>query len=637
MTISARSQHNSSGGPAAPSADAAVALRPLAVSASRLTGGFWGPRVAANRAAIPVLYQRLVDAGNVGNLRVAAGELPGTAEGGTFRDSDVYKWLEAVAWEYARDHDEALLDRLRELTRTIAAAQREDGYLNSAIQVRGEERYARLWMSHELYCAGHLFQAAVAAARATGETALLDVATRFADHLAATFGPGRRPELDGHPVVEMGLVELYRQTGVRRYLELAQYFVDARGHGRATKPGFDPSHYADPAHYADRVPVREARTLEGHAVRAVYFAAGATDVAIETGDAELLAAARRLYDAMWRQKQHVNGAVGSRWDGEAFGDAYELPADRAYAETCAAIGTLQWAWRLLLATGDAAYADQVELLLYNAVLPGVSLSGTDYFYVNTLHRRTGARGDVQRSPAHGRRPWFNCACCPPNVARTVAGLAAYLATGDEDGLQIHQYAPAALSAGDLEVEVETQYPWHGRVEVTVRRAPDREVELALRVPDWAGGSTVDDDPVPAGGYARLRRVFRPGDRVVLQMPMPARLLVADDRVDATRACVAVARGPLIYAIEQPDQPAGVTLEDIRIDPTAPLVPEHRPDLLDGVTVLHATGVVVADEAARPYRTYGGPAPAARPAPVTLIPYYAWANRGPHAMRVWIPT
>jgi DUF1680 family protein len=615
-----------------------VALRPLDMSASRLTGGFWALRLAANRAAVPVVHQRLVDAGNVGNLRVAAGEATGTAEGATFRDSDVYKWLEAAAWECGREPDEALLDRLRDLTRTIAAAQREDGYLNSGIQVRGEERYARLWISHELYCAGHLFQAAVAAARATGETALLDVATRFADHLAATFGPGRRPELDGHPVVEMGLVELYRQTGIRRYLELAQYFVNARGHGHATKPGFDPSHYAEPAHYADRVPVREARTLEGHAVRAVYFAAGATDVAIETGDADLLAGVRRVYDAMRRQKQHVTGAVGSRWDGEAFGDAYELPPDRAYAETCAAVGALQWAWRLLLATGDAVYADQVERLLYNAILPGVSLAGTDYFYVNTLHRRTGARGDVQRSPAHGRRPWFNCACCPPNVMRTLASLPAYLATGDEDALRIHQYAPATLRAGDLAVEIETEYPWQGRVVVTVRQAPDREVELALRVPDWAGGSRVDDKPVPAGGYARLRRLFRPGDRVVLDMPMAARLLVADDRVDATRGCVAVARGPLIYAIEQPDQPAGVTLEDIRIDPAAPLRAEHRPDLLDGVTVLRTTGAVVAaDQPGVPYRTYGGPAPAAQPTPVTLIPYYAWANRGPHAMRVWIPT
>ncbi|MEU8141055.1 beta-L-arabinofuranosidase domain-containing protein [Nonomuraea sp. NPDC048901] len=619
---------------AVPGPAAAVVLRPL--SANRVTGGFWARRLEANRAAIRLGHERLVQAGNIGNLQIAAGESTGAAKGAGFWDSDVYKWLEAVAWEYARSPDEGLLDRLTELSRTIAAAQREDGYLNSAIQVRGEERYARLWMSHELYCAGHLIQAAVAAARATGQVRLLEVATRFADHLADTFGPDRRGELDGHPVVEMALVELYRQTGVRRYLDLARHFVEARGHGRAAKPGFDPSHYGDPAHYSDRLPVREAETVEGHAVRAVYFAAGATDVAIETGDAELLAAVRRQYDTMRRQKQHVTGAVGSRWDGEAFGDAYELPPDRAYAETCAAIGTMQWAWRLLLATGDSAYADQIELLLYNALLPAVSLSEADYFYVNTLHRRTGARGDVQRAPAYGRRPWFNCACCPPNVMRTLAGLPAYLATGTEDGLQVHLYAQSTLTSGGLTVTIETEYPTDGLVTVTVQEAPPREVELALRVPDWAEGSTVDDKPVAPGGYARTRRVFQPGDRVLLRMPMPPRLLVADDRVDATRGCVAVTRGPLVYAIEQPDQPSGVVLEDIRLDPATPPRLEHRPDLLDGVIVLRANGALAPGPAESSYRPYGQPIPSARPTDITLIPYYAWANRGPHAMRVWIP-
>ncbi|TCO42578.1 hypothetical protein EV646_113200 [Kribbella antiqua] len=606
--------------PVLPGPAAAIVLRPL--PDSRVTGGFWQRRMSANRDAIPVGYQRLVDAGNIRNLEIAAGQASGMAEGGSFRDSDVYKWLEAAAWD---GYD------ARELRRTIAAAQRDDGYLNSAIQVRGEERYDRLWMSHELYCAGHLFQAAVAGAR-TGNTELLDVATRFADHLVTTFGPDGRTELDGHPAVELGLVELYRQTGSREYLDLARYFVDARGYGRATKPGFDPSHYGDPAHYADRVPVRKAETVEGHAVRAVYFAAGATDVAIETGDTELLEAVRRQYDAMRRRKQHVTGAVGSRWDGEAFGDVDELPPDRAYAETCAAIGALQWAWRLLLATGDPLYADQIELILYNAILPGVSLTEADYFYVNTLHRRTGARGDVQRSPAYGRRPWFNCACCPPNVMRTLASLPAYLATGTDEGLQIHQYAVSSLRAGAFAVDVDTNYPWDGRVTLTIAEAPTHEVELALRIPEWAAEATVDGQPAVAG-YAKLRRVFRVGEQVVLDLSLAPRLLVSGDRVDATRGCVTVARGPLIYAIEQPDQTA--TIEDLRLDPTAEVHATPRPDLLDGVTLLHTTGLAVAPSDS-PYPTYGAQ-PSTRPVPITLIPYYTWSNRGPHAMRVWIPT
>jgi DUF1680 family protein len=627
----------SRGGPVEPRPTGAAVLRPLPLSASRLTDGFWARRLTANRDALPIGHQRLVDAGSIGNLRVAAGEATGAASGASFRDSDVYKWLEAAAWEHARYPDDELLDQLRTLSRTVAAAQCDDGYLNSAIQVRGDERYTQLWMSHEHYCAGHLFQAAVAAARATNETELLEVATRLADHLAGTFGPDGHAGLDGHPVVEMALVELYRQTGVRRYLDLARHFVDARGYGRATKPGFDPSHYGDPAHYADRVPVRAAGTVEGHAVRAVYFAAGATDVAIETGDADLLAAVRRQYDAMRRQKQHVTGAIGARWDGEAFGDAYELPPDRAYAETCAAIGAVQWAWRLLLATGESGYADQIELLLYNAVLPAVSLTEATYFYVNTLHRRTGAHGDVERSPAHGRRAWFNCACCPPNVMRTLATVPTYLATATEHGLQVHQYAASSLRAGEFAVDIDTAYPWDGRITVTVREAPDREVELALRVPDWAEGSTVDGTPVNTGGYAKVRRVFGAGERIVLVLPMPARVLVADDRIDATRGCVALARGPLVYALEEPDQPSSATLEDLRIDPSNAPRPEHRPDLLDGVTVLHADGAVTGGPASSPYRPRGRPLPPTRPTTLTLIPYYAWANRGPHAMRVWIPT
>ncbi|GAB3562233.1 glycoside hydrolase family 127 protein [Amycolatopsis endophytica] len=607
-----------------------MTLHPL--PGSRITGGFWARRRAANRAAIPVGHQRLAEAGNLAALRIAAGETTGTAEGASFRDSDVYKWMEAAALEHAYSPDDALAGRLRELTRTIAAAQCEDGYLNSVIQARGEPRYARRWMSHEHYCAGHLFQAAVACARA-GETGLLRVATRFADHLAATFGPDGWPELDGHPGAEMGLVELYRHTGETRYLALARHFVGSRGSGRASKPGFDPSHYADPAHYADRVPVREAATVEGHAVRAVYFGAGATDVAVETGDAGLLAALRGQYDAMRTRKQHVTGAVGSRWDGEAFGGADELPPDRAYAETCAAIGAVRWAWRLLLATGDPGYADQIELMLHNAVLPAVSLDGAGYFYVNTLHRRTGARADVQRSAAHGRRPWFHCACCPPNVMRTLAGLPDLLATGSRDGLEIHLYSPSSLRAGDFAVDVSTAYPWEGRIVVTVREAPDREVELALRIPEWASGSTVDGAVAAPGTYARVRRTFRPGKQVVLNLPLHARLLVSASRVDATRGCVAVARGPLVYALEKPDQEPDVVLEDIRLDPAAPLRAEHRAGLLDGVTVLHGSGTVTPGT---PQRPFGSPEPPARPTDITLIPYYAWANRGPHPMRVWIP-
>lgn len=614
--------------PVLPSATAAVALRPGV--AATLDGGFWADRVAANGTAVPLGYDRLERAGNLDNLRAAAGERPPEATGPVFADSDVHKWLEAAAWEHARRPDPELVERMLAVTRTLAAAQAPDGYLDTPIQLRGQQRYADLGWSHEHYCAGHLIQAAVAQDRATGHTELLDVARRVADHLADTFGPDGRPDLDGHPVAEMALVELYRHTGHRRYLDLATHFVDTRGHGHATPPD------ADPGYFSDRVPVRDADTVEGHAVRAVYFAAGATDVAIETGDGQLLAAVRRQYAAMRRHRQYVTGGLGARWEGEAFGDDFELPTDRAYAETCAAIGAVQWAWRLLLATGAAEYADDIEWLLYNAVLPGVSLAGTEYFYVNPLQQRTGAVPDGNRSPAHGRRGWFACACCPPNVQRTLASLTAYLATGDADGIQLHQYATGTLHAGELAVEVRTGYPDAGRIEVTVTRAPDREVELALRVPGWADGATLDGGPVPAGEYARIRRRFVAGDTVTLELPLPVRLLVADERVDATRGCVAVARGPLVYAAEQADQDPGVAVDDLRIDPRAPVTVGDGA-APGGVRVLHAHGAVAPPpEPDGPlYRPYGQ-APSARPVELTLVPYHAWANRGPGAMRVWLP-
>lgn len=614
--------------PVQPSAGAAVALRPGVTTT--LAGGFWADRVAASGAAVALGYERLTSAGNIDNLRAAAGEAPPEATGPIFADSDVHKWLEAAAWELARQPDPALLDRMLSVTRLLAAAQHPDGYLDTPIQLRGQPRYADLGWSHEHYCAGHLIQAAVAQQRATGHGELMAVARRLADHLVDTFGPDGRPDLDGHPVAEMALVELYRQTGERRYLELARHFVDTRGHGHATPPD------ADRGYFSDRVPVRSAETVEGHAVRAVYLGAGATDVAIETGDAELLAALRRQYAAMCRYRQYVTGGLGARWDGEAFGDDHELPTDRAYAETCAAIGAVQWAWRLLLATGDAGYADQIELMLYNAVLPGVSLDGAEYFYVNPLQQRAGARPDGNRSPAHGRRGWFSCACCPPNVMRTLASLPAYLATGTAEGVQLHQYAAGTVRVGDeLAVEVATDYPWDGRVELTLTRVPAREIELALRVPAWADGARLDGAAVPAGRYARLRRRFAAGDRVRLDLPLDVRLHTADERVDAVRGCVAVARGPLLYAAEQADQPAGVAVGDLRLDPGACFTGTAGP--LAAVRLLRTTGAAVAppEPGDDPYPRYPRRRPL-RPAELTLVPYFAWANRGPGAMRVWLP-
>lgn len=642
--------------PVLPTDAAHLTLRPLPTGDARITGGFWALRQERNgRDAVRGGYALLEAAGNFRNLRIAAGLEEGEAVGPIFMDSDVTKWLEAVAWEYGRAPSDDLLELQREVTALYARAQAEDGYLDSVQQVRGKgERYTDLKWSHEMYCAGHLYQAAVAQHRATGDTGLLDVAVKNADHLVRTFGPGddHTQDIDGHPVVEMGLVELYRETGNRDYLDLAHWFVDARGHGIIERAG------GEPTYFSDRVPTREATTVEGHAVRAVYLAAGAVDVAIETGDTELLAASETQFADMMATKAFITGGLGARWDWEAFGDPYELPTDRGYAETCAAIGGVQWAWRLLLATGKPVYADAIERLLYNAFLAGVSLAGTEYFYVNPLQQRDHAHQDENRSPAHGRRGWFDCACCPPNIMRTFASFDGYLATATDGGLQVHQYATASLGR----VDVATGYPHDGRVVVTVTE--DGPLALGLRIPAWSDTTRVTGaggEASPAPGTVHvIDRDWHAGETVELVFDTTPHRYVADARIDASRGQVAIERGPLVYAVEQADQ-QGFTVDDLTVDAGAPITEERRDDLLDGVVALHVPAYAPAthEQAAWPYRRIdaaptggaghvadatsvdetGGSARVAPPlqeVTATAVPYYAWANRGAAPMRVWLP-
>jgi uncharacterized protein len=629
-------------GPVAPTRDAAVRLRPVPLGAVAITGGLWAARRQVNgEVGIPLGLERIEAAGNLDNLRIAAGTLTGDVRGPVFMDSDVYKWLEAAAWEYARQPSEKLLEAQQAVTAVVAAAQQPDGYLDSVVQVRdGGRRYRDLPWSHEHYCAGHLFQAAVAQVRCTGERGLLDVAVGLADHLVRTFGEDRRHDVDGHPEVETALVELYRETGNRDYLELARFFVEARGHGLMAGYG------KEPTYFSDRVPVREQTTVEGHAVRAVYLGAGAADVAVELDDAELLGALERQFASMEAAKTYITGGLGARWDYEAFGDPYELPPDRAYAESCAAIGGISWAWRLLLATGDPQYADAIERKLLNGFLAGVSLGGAEFFYVNPLQIRSDAHPDEGRSPAHGRRPWFDVACCPPNIMRTLASLPGYLATTDADGLQLHQYAPGSVTAtvdgAEVRIAVETDYPWDGLVRVRVEQSPTAEWTLSLRVPAWAEGASLRVDgetrDVPAGGYAAVQRTWRAGDTVELSLPMTVRFVEADERIDDVRGSVAVERGPLVFAVEHVDQADGVVVDDLSVDLAGPTAAEHRPDLLTGVTVVTARGRARPHvPRSWPYRAPGDTPPGdGRDVEITAIPYFSWANRGIGPMRVWLP-
>jgi DUF1680 family protein len=615
-------------------------VRPVAVGAVTIDDAFWAPRLRTNReSTLPSQYRLLRETGRIDNLLRAAGTLEGEFQGRFFNDSDVYKWLEAASWALAAtpDADPELEAMVDEAIAAVAGAQRGDGYLDSYFaRERADQRWTDFDL-HEMYCAGHLFQAAVAHHRATGSTRLLNVATRFADHIDATFGtgPGKRIGTDGHPEVEMALVELARETGERRYVDLAKFLVDVRGHGVLG----DAFGRFGPEYHQDHQPFRDLNEIVGHAVRAVYLNAGVADLYAETGESALLEALHRLWQSMTVRKMYVSGGIGSRYEGESFGEAFELPNALAYTETCAAIGSIMWNWRMLLIEGDARYADLLEQTLYNAMLPGVSLDGETYFYQNPL----ADEGN------HHRQTWFGTACCPPNVARTLASLPGYLYGVSEEGILVHLYAASVahipLADGRLvALRQETRYPWDG--EIAVEIDGEGEFSLMLRIPAWCeegatlavNGAPVADALVP-GSYAAVRRQWRPGDTVCLRLPMPVRRVESHPYVVENAGRVALRRGPLLYCLEHIDNPAAA-LDDIELPDEASFRTDVRPDLLGGVVALTADARVSAPAdpwSTTLYRTAEPAVKAVRHERVSLmaIPYHAWANREPRPMRVWL--
>lgn len=636
-------------GPVVPTDRAISALRPLPASAVRLDrdGLLGGWQERNGTATLPHCIDRLRAHGNLDNLRRVTGDLDGPHAGYWFADTDVHKTLEAALWAGG------FASFVADTAQLLEKAQDPDGYLVSYFQAGHRDRqWAELPSSHEMYTAGHLIQAAVAGARSVPDDPaaqqLLAVARRFADLLVERFGAGRQDALDGHPEIETALVELFRVTGHRPYLDLAARLVNLRGHGLLGPE----SRFGQRAYYQDHAPVRQATEVTGHVVRQVYLLAGAVDVAVEIGDTELLRAAERLWDSAMAAKTYLTGGQGSRHRDEAFGDPYELPPDRAYAETCAAIGSFHWAWRLLLATGRARYADEMERLLYNGIAASAGVSGTDFFYSNPLQLRTGHDGSDEDAP--GRRlPWYSCACCPPNLARLLASVHAYAATGGPEGLQLHLYAPGSLGVAGHGVDVATRYPWDGTVTVTITETTDEPWTLALRVPGWCADARVSDPAaVIADGYARIRRAWRVGDQVELVLAMPPRLIGAHPRVDAVRGTAALARGPLVYCLEHADLPERLTrvaFEDLRLDAAVPITvgqTEHpiAPVTLAARIVARAAASDVLYQPIAPGAAAGAgaappgdaPPPGDDAAVVPAIPYFLWANRDPGPMRVWIP-
>jgi uncharacterized protein len=609
-------------------------LRPVPVGAVRLDDPFWAPRMRVNRdVTLPRQHRQCEETGRIDNFRRASGKKQIDFQGIYFNDSDVYKWMEAAAFALASEPSPELKALLDGVIREVADAQDASGYLNTYFTFEREpERYTNLRDLHELYCAGHLLQGAVAHHRATGERTFLDVAVKLADHLCDTFGEGegQHPGADGHEEIELAMVELYRDTGDERYLHQADFFLSQRGK--------KPPVVGGSAYHQDHVPFRDLKEVTGHAVRALYYACGAADLYAETGEPAL----REALDAQWEnfhaRRQYVTGGAGARWEGEAFGGDYELPNDRAYSETCAAIASVMWNWRMLQLEGDPKYADDLETALYNGVISGLSLDGGRYFYQNPLADRG----------RHRRQEWFGCACCPPNLARLLSELPGYFTSVSEEGAWVHLYAAGEAdltlpSGGAVRLTTETRYPWDGEVTIRVETDSPGPFTLFLRIPGWCRDASlaVNSESVnvglASGSFAELHREWKSGDTVRLSLPMPVALLESHPYT-ANTGRAAVRRGPLVYCLEAVDHP-GVDAWDLSLDPDAAWTPEHRDDLLGGVTVLTAEGRArdLSGWDGRLYRENGSGAPTgSRPARLTAIPYYAWANREPGPMQVWIP-
>lgn len=601
-------------------------LRPLP-RAMQIGGGFAGKRQATNRSvSIPHGNEQLEKAGNYQNLRIAAGKETGTFTGGwPFQDSDIFKFQEALGFEIGNGSSDALESMLVASADLVAAAQEPDGYLNTWYQIKKEKpRFTSLIHDHEMYNAGHLFQAAVAAHRNAKQGTLLDASCRFADLLYSEFGPGKKEGLCGHPEVETALFELARETGNARYAELSALMIDRRGRkllGKGWKEDYNQDHK----------PVRDVGELAGHAVRQLYLNAGVADYFLETGETALLDAQVRLFDDLEHSKLYVNGGIGARHDGEAFGNRYELPNEQAYCETCAQLAGFFWAWRMLLATGHGRYADLMELLFFNSIVSGVSLGGREFFYVNPLATRGG----------HARKAWFPCACCPPNVMRTFSSLGHYVATTDANGLQLHQYFPGSLAVDAFKLSVTTDYPWTETVSIRVEAAPAKPQTLSLRIPRWCEKASIrlNGSSVPfavENGYAKLDRTWRQGDTIKLALPMTPVWVEAHPAVESVRGQVALQRGPITFCVESADLSEGISPDWIVVDPAAAVSVEPRPDLLGGVVTarFEARALDPSRWEKTLYRRAGA-LRADRRVEVVAVPYAVWCNRGAGAMRVWL--
>jgi DUF1680 family protein len=599
----------------------AQALAPVPFQDVKLADGFFAPRIETNRkVTIPACLDQCEATGRIRNFDVASGKVEGKHEGLLFNDSDVYKVLEGAAYALKSGPDPALEKRVDAIVDSIAAAQRPDGYLDTYFQlVEPEMKWKKEREGHELYCAGHLIEAAVAYHAATGKTKLLGVATKLAECIAKEYGPGKHQEATGHEELELALVKLFHATGEKRWLDLATFFVEIRGKKDRGTPLF--GEYAQ-----DHLPVREQPEVVGHAVRATYLYCGMADVAAATGDASLVAPLVRFFDDITGKKMYVTGGIGSSGSNEGFTRAYDLPNDTAYCETCAAIGMALWAHRMFLLTGETKYADVLEREVYNNVPAGVSYSGNRFFYDNPL----ASSGDNERVP------WFQCACCPPNVARFVPAIGErmYAVRGREVHAILYAASTVELDIGERKVRIdqETDYPRSGNVRFKILPQGMVSFALRMRVPGWCKQATIEPATEASRSRANpgdefvIEKVWRAGDTVDLKLDMPPRRIRADKEVEADRGRVALAKGPVVFAFEGVDHAGNA--RSLALPASAEIADGWDPVRFGGTMLLRAKGVQAF--AKNPFER------ATREMDLVAIPYCLWANRGKSDMVVWVP-
>jgi DUF1680 family protein len=582
---------------------------------------FWGKYIQlASEKIAPHNLLQLELTGRIRNFGVAAGTRSGTFHGIYFNDSDVYKVLEGVAYCLAHRRDAKLEAEADDIIDQIAAAQQRDGYLYTYYTARHEldKRWSNEKDMHETYCAGHLIEAAIAYEQATGKRKLLDVAIKLADHIDSVFGPGKKRDVPGHEEIELALIKLYRKTGNERYLKLAQFFIEQRGHSEGRTSGKD--------YDQDHLPIREQHEIVGHAVRAMYLYCAVADLASITLEQALVDSLDSIWHDVVDRKMYITGGIGPSAKNEGFTVPYDLPNDSAYAETCAAIGMALWNQRMCLLHADAKYADIVEREAYNGLISGVALDGEKYFYVNPL----ASKGN------HHRQKWFDCACCPPNVLRwlPVFGGTAYALSESADDVYVNQFVPGVATVGDsLKITQTTNYPWDEAVKLNIEPSQTRQFALHLRIPVWCESAAIkinggDVTLGKSSGYAVIRREWKSGDTVELNLAMPVRRIHADPRVKDDVGRVALMRGPIVYCLEGVDQKQSNAgrVRNLVLPRDAQVRAEHHSDLLGGVTVITGKAKAVTSDDASTDREVD----------FTAVPYYAWDNRDAGEMVVWLP-